>query len=164
MNYPDFFNKIPTIKLQDELSSFLGAFENGIIEFSYLDIVKSAGHSCPTVLGAYLMTYKALTSIYENELPKRGNIKVEFNDKQNSGVTGVISNVISNITGATTDTGFKGIGGNFDRRFLMGFEKGNLFIRESPILQSSKYMKSLVSHKNRECFFLGFSWNRLLQE
>ena len=49
MIYPQFFNKIPTIKLQDDLASFLGAFEDGIIEFSYLDIVKSAGHSCPTV-------------------------------------------------------------------------------------------------------------------
>ena len=123
MNYPDFFNDIPTIKLQDDLSLFLGAFEDGVIEFSYLDIVKTAGHSCPTVLGAYLMTYKALNSLYVNELPKRGGIKIEFAEKQNEGVAGVISNVVSNITGATFDTGFKGIAGNFDRRFLMSFEK-----------------------------------------
>jgi len=31
MNYPEFFDKIPTIKLKDELSDFLGAFENGEI-------------------------------------------------------------------------------------------------------------------------------------
>ena len=66
MNYPDFYNQIPTIKLQDELSNFLAAFEDGLIELSYLDIVKSAGHSCPTVLGAYLMTFKALNFLYEN--------------------------------------------------------------------------------------------------
>lgn len=123
MNFPDFFNKIPTIKLQDNLSDFLGTFEDGIVEFSYLDIIKSAGHSCPTVLGAYLMTYKALNFLYENELPKRGDIKVEFADKQSDGVTGVISNVVSNITGATFDSGFKGIAGNFDRRNLMFFER-----------------------------------------
>ena len=78
MIYPQFFNKIPTIKLQDDLASFLGAFEDGVIEFSYLDIVKSAGHSCPTVLGAYLMTLEGLEALYENEIPKRGEIIVEF--------------------------------------------------------------------------------------
>lgn len=123
MNFPDFFNKIPTIKLQDNLSDFLGTFEDGIVEFSYLDIIKSAGHSCPTVLGAYLMTYKALNFLYENEFPKRGDIRVEFSDRQIDGVTGVISNVVSNITGATFDSGFKGIAGNFDRRNLMFFNR-----------------------------------------
>jgi len=123
MNYPEFFDKIPTIKLKDELSDFLGAFENGEIIFSYKDIVKSAGHSCPTVLGAYLMTYKALKELYKDEVPIRGEIKIEFSTKQNEGVTGVISSVMSNITGATFDTGFKGLAGNFDRRFLMFFEK-----------------------------------------
>lgn len=123
MNYPDFFKEIPTIKLQDDLSEFLGAFEDGIIEFSYLDIVKCAGHSCPTVLGAYLMSVKALEALYEDEIPKRGYIKVEFKEKQNEGVAGVIANIVSNITGATFDTGFKGIAGNFDRRYLMFFEK-----------------------------------------
>lgn len=123
MNYPEFFDKIPTIKLKDNLSSFLGAFENGEIEFSYKEIIKSAGHSCPTVLGAYLMTYKALCELFKDEIPIRGEIKIEFSTKQTDGVTGVISNVMSNITGATFDTGFKGIAGNFDRRFLMFFEK-----------------------------------------
>ncbi|MDD2291219.1 MAG: FmdE family protein [Aliarcobacter sp.] len=123
MIYPQFFNKIPTIKLQDDLASFLGAFEDGIIEFSYLDVVKSAGHSCPTVLGAYLMTLKGLEALYENEVPKRGEILVEFRESQNIGVSGVIGNVIMNITGATTTNGFKGLAGKFDRNHLMKFEK-----------------------------------------
>ena len=123
MTYPQFFNKIPTIKLQDELASFLGTFEDGIIEFSYLDIVKSAGHSCPTVLGAYLMTKEGLKALYENELPKRGQIIVEFKEAQNIGVAGVIGNVIMNITGAATTNGFKGISGKFDRNHLMKFEQ-----------------------------------------
>ena len=123
MTYPQFFNKIPTIKLQDELASFLGAFEDGIIEFSYLDIVKSAGHSCPTVLGAYLMTLEGLKALYKNEIPKRGEIIVEFKEAQNIGVAGVIGNVIMNITGAATTNGFKGISGKFDRNHLMKFEQ-----------------------------------------
>lgn len=123
MTYPLFFNKIPTIKLQDDLASFLGAFEDGIIEFSYLDIVKSAGHSCPTVLGAYLMTLKGLEALYENEIPKRGEIITEFKEAQNIGVAGVIGNVMMNITGAATTNGFKGLNGKFDRNHLMKFEQ-----------------------------------------
>ncbi len=123
MNYPDFFNKIETIKLQDPLSAFLGTFENGIVEFTYLDVVKSAGHSCPTVAGAYLCTLKGLQALYKDELPQRGNIKVEFSESQTDGVAGVIASVITNITGATTDLGFKGIGGNFNRTDLMFFSQ-----------------------------------------
>lgn len=123
MIYPQFFNKIPTIKLQDDLASFLGAFEDGIVEFSYLDVVKSAGHSCPTVLGAYLMTLKGLEALYENEIPKRGEIIVEFRESQTTGVAGAIGNVIMNITGATTTNGFKGIAGKYDRNHLMKFEQ-----------------------------------------
>lgn len=122
MNYPSFFETIETIKLQDPLSDFLGAFNEGIIEFSFLDIVKCAGHSCPTVLGAYLVTLEGLKALYKGELPQRGEIKVEFKDNAKEGVAGVIANVITNITGATQTSGFKGIAGNFDRRHLMFFE------------------------------------------
>jgi hypothetical protein len=38
-----------------------------------------------------------------------------------SGVTGVIANVVALLTGATHDTGFKGIAGRFDRRKLLYF-------------------------------------------
>ncbi len=122
MKYPDFFENIETIKLKDDLANFLGATENGIIEFSYIDIVKSAGHSCPTVLGAYLMTKEGLKALYKEELPKRGEIKVEFKESIDEGVAGVISNVVTNITGATKNTGFKGIMGLYSRNNLMSFE------------------------------------------
>ncbi len=122
MKYPEFFDKIETIKLKDDLANFLGATEDGIIEFSYIDIVKSSGHSCPTVLGAYLMTREGLKALYKDELPKRGEIKVEFKENIEEGVAGVISNVVTNITGATKNTGFKGIMGLFSRNNLMSFE------------------------------------------
>ena len=121
MNYPNFFNNIPTIKLQDPLSNFLGTFENGIVEFSYLDIVKSAGHSCPTVAGAYICTLKGLEALYGEEVPTRGNIAVSLKDDALEGATGVIASVITQITGATELLGFKGINGNFARNNLMQF-------------------------------------------
>lgn len=123
MTYPDFYNKIETIKVQDELSSFLGTFEDGIYEISYLDIVKGAGHSCPTVLGAYLMNLEALKALYPEEIAKRGEIEVSFSQRQSEAVAGVIGNVAMNITGACTTNGFKGIGGKFDRNYLLKFEQ-----------------------------------------
>jgi hypothetical protein len=123
MTYPEFFNRIESITLQDELANFLGVAQEGILEFNYIDIVKSAGHSCPTVLGAYLMTKEALKALYKEELPKRGEIKVLYKESSTDGVAGVIANVMTNILGATTNFGFKGIAGNFDRRHLMFFEQ-----------------------------------------
>jgi len=122
MKYPKFFEKIEKIKLQDDLACFLGATQEGLIEFSYIDVVKTAGHSCPTVLGAYLMTLEGLKALYKDEIPKRGQIKVEFKESIEEGVAGVIANVITNITGATTNTGFKGIMGLFSRNNLMKFQ------------------------------------------
>jgi len=122
MNYPSFFNEIETIKLQDKLSNFLGTFENGLVKFTYLDIVKSAGHSCPTVAGAYLMCLEGLKALYKNdELPQRGEIFISFKEDSTEGTAGVIANVVSNITGATESLGFKGINGNFSRNLLMKF-------------------------------------------
>ena len=121
MEYPSFFNTVPTIKIQDPLSNILGAFENGIYEFNFLEIVKSAGHSCPTVAGAYLITLQALKALYGDEMIVRGNISVEFKEDLEDGVAGVISNVVSQITGATNKSGFKGLGGKFARHSLMNF-------------------------------------------
>ena len=121
MNYPTFFNNIPSITLKDPLSNFLGTFENGEVEFSYLDVVKSAGHSCPTVAGAYITTLKGLEALYGAETPTRGNISVSLKNDMQEGVTGVISNVITQITGATEHSGFKGLNGKFARNNLMSF-------------------------------------------
>jgi len=78
MNYPKFYDAVESIKVVDPLSNVLGAFEAGEYEFNYLDVVKSAGHSCPTVAGAYIITQAALNVLYPNERAVRGNIKVEF--------------------------------------------------------------------------------------
>ena len=121
MNYPEFFTTIETIKVKDPLSQVLGAFSNGEYEFSYLDAVKSAGHSCPTVAGAYIMALEALKALYPDQRAVRGDIKVEFKESLEEGVAGVIGNVISQITGATDKSGFKGLNGKFARHSLMDF-------------------------------------------
>jgi len=122
VKYPDFFNQVPSIQLYDPLADFLGAFENGIVEFSYIDAVKLAGHSCPTIAGAYMLTYKALNALYSDTIPLRGGVKIEFKESAIEGVIGVMANVMTQITGATKESGFKGINGNYVRHSLMEFE------------------------------------------
>ncbi len=122
MDYPRYFDTIEPIHLQDDLAGLLGAFEGGRVEFSYLDVVKSAGHSCPTVAGAFLMTREGLKALYRDRLPARGEIFVSFRQSREEGVAGVIANVVTQITGATATSGFKGLGGNFVRHGLMEFE------------------------------------------
>ncbi len=124
MQYPTFFNEVETIEIVDPLSMVLGAFEGGNITFNYLDVVKSAGHSCPTVAGAYLITLKALQALYPHDTPVRGNIKVAFKEPMEEGVAGVIGNVVSQLTGATDKSGFKGLNGKFARHSLMEFNAG----------------------------------------
>jgi len=121
MQTPAFYDQVRSLTVYDPLAEFLGAIEDGRIEYRYIDAVKLAGHSCPTVAAAYWMTLKALDSLYPDTLPQRGGIRVEFRQDRLSGVTGVIANVVALLTGATHDTGFKGIGGRFDRRQLLYF-------------------------------------------
>ena len=121
MNYPSFFDKIPRITVYDPLAGFLGATTDGIIEYGYLDAVKLAGHSCPTVASAYWMTRLALKALYGDELPSRGGIRVEFSESRDNGVTGVMSHIVQLLTGAAGDDGFKGLGGIFFRNGLITF-------------------------------------------
>lgn len=121
MSYPEFFAAVPGLTLHDPLAELLGAAENGRIEYGYTDAVKLAGHSCPTVAGAYLMTLKSLAKLYPDCLPERGGIRVELKAAQADGVTGVTAAVAGLLTGAAGEGGFKGLGGRFSRRNLLLF-------------------------------------------
>jgi hypothetical protein len=52
MKTPAFFDAVPAITVADALAQALGAADGGLIEYRYVDAVKLAGHSCPTVAGA----------------------------------------------------------------------------------------------------------------
>ena len=126
MNYPAFFDKVPTLLLQDPLGEFLGAFDQGKVEICYYDCVKLAGHSCPTVASAYLLASVGLDKLYPEGLPQRGGVKVEMKAPKEEGVTGVIANVIGYIVGGNDEGGFKGIGDAFGRRNLLSYEHAEL--------------------------------------
>jgi hypothetical protein len=123
VKYLEFFDDIEKIVLYDDLSRFLGVNDDGIIDFSYVDIVRTAGHSCGTVAGAYLMALKGLKALYKDEIPQRGEIKVELKKSPTQENSGVVGCVLSNITGATTNYGFGGIPtGKYNRRDLLFYE------------------------------------------
>ena len=122
MAFPEFFARIPAVTLRDPLAELLGAAEGGLIEYRFADAVKLAGHSCPTVAGAWLMTVRALRALYGGEIPLRGNIKVALREELESGVSGVIASVAGLLTGAAGAGGFKGLGGGrHSRRNLLQF-------------------------------------------
>jgi len=124
MNTPAFFDAVARITLHDPLAELLGAADRGRIEYAYIDAVKLAGHSCPTVAGAYLMTLKGLGRLYPEGTPERGGVRVEFSAPQAEGVTGVIAAVAGLLTGAAGDGGFKGLAGRYSRRNLLLFAAG----------------------------------------
>jgi len=133
MKYPSFFDRAPTVTVRDELAQLLGAAEDGLITYRYVDAVRLAGHSCPTVAGAWLLTRRALQLLYPEQLPQRGGVRVEFSAPAGQGVIGVIASIATLLTGAAGVGGFKGIGGRHSRRDLLrdgvGFDGEARFTR-----------------------------------
>ncbi|ENX8253410.1 hypothetical protein C2G30_11115 [Neisseria gonorrhoeae] len=125
---PEFFDRAPTLTVQDPLAAFLGAAENGILTYRYADAVRLCGHSCPTVAGAYLMVIKGLKALYGEELPERGGIEAAMQGTRDEGTVDVTASVVQLLTGAAPETGFGGIGmqGRFARRNLLSFGAGEI--------------------------------------
>lgn len=122
MQTPSFFEQVPSVVMYDALAQTLGAAQGGFIEYRYLDAVKLAGHSCPTVAGAWLMTRAALTRLYPAQTPHRGEVLVAMREPQNAGVVGVIASVAGLVTGAAGSGGFKGLAGRHARRDLLTYD------------------------------------------
>ncbi len=121
MHHPAIYHWAPKLRIRDPLASLLGAADDGVLEYGFLDAVKLTGHACPTVAGAYAMTLRALAALYPDTLPERGGIRVEFRQPQDAGTTGVQAAVVQLLTGAAGEGGFKGLGGKHARRGLLTF-------------------------------------------
>jgi hypothetical protein len=118
---PDFFAAAPRIVVHDALAETLGAVADGVIDYGYADAVGLAGHSCPTVAGAWLMTRAALARLYPGALPERGGLRLELRDAEDAGVTGVMAGVAGLVTGAAGAGGFHGLAGRHVRRGLLRY-------------------------------------------
>ena len=121
MNFPDFYDLAPVVRTHDPFAAMLGAARDGVLEYHYLDAVRLAGHSCPTVAGAFLVGRAALAALYPDGLAERGAIAVHMPAPEKEGTTGVVAQVLTLLTGAAADNGFHGIQGRFKRRGLLSF-------------------------------------------
>lgn len=132
--FPEFFTDAPTLRIYDPLAEFLGAAADGIIEYRYADAVRLAGHSCPTVAGAYLMVVHGLRALYGEALPERGGVEAWMRGGREEGTTGVTAAIVTLLTGAAAETGFGGVGPGhrFSRRNLLHYDAditGSLALR-----------------------------------
>ena len=121
MSLPEFFYRLPAFTVHDPLAAFLGAPADGLLTYTYADAVRLAGHSCPTVAGAWLMTTRALAALWPDAMPERGAVRLLLPEEQDSGVTGVVAAVAGLLTGAAGPGGFKGLGGRFGRAGLVEY-------------------------------------------
>lgn len=111
-----FFSEVEPISMLDPLGSILGAIGEGEpFVYGYDDVVLMSGHSCPTVAGAFMVTAVALKALYQDDIPVRGDVRVLCKGQPEELGYGPMSQVITFITGASGDTGFKGLGGQYSR-------------------------------------------------
>jgi len=120
--------KSNTIKVYEPFSDFLlGTDVEKNFEISLLDTVRFAGHACPSIVGAFLVTQRAVSELWpDTKICVRGDLQVELAGAPTEGATGPIANVFSYITGAWGETGFPGLRGQFARRDLLKFSVQDL--------------------------------------
>jgi hypothetical protein len=121
MTYPDFYEQAPVVRTRDPFAEMLGAAQDGVLEYHYADAVRLAGHSCPTVAGAFLMGRAALAALFPDGPAERGAIAIHMPAPESEGTTGVTAQVLTLLTGAASDNGFHGIQGRFRRKGLLSF-------------------------------------------
>ena len=121
LNFPDFYEQAPIVHTYDPFAAMLGAAPDGLIDYHYLDAVRLAGHSCPTVAGAFLIGRAALAALYPDRPAERGNIAVHMPAPEDDGTTGVVAQVLTLLTGAAAANGFQGMRGRFRRNGLLSF-------------------------------------------
>ncbi|ELZ09766.1 hypothetical protein C478_16342 [Natrinema thermotolerans DSM 11552] len=117
------YDDIEPIRLRDPAAEALAVLEPGDpIVITYEDVVKAAGHSCPTAAGAYRMARDGLEALYPDSLPVRGEIEVLAGGPRNDPAYGVTSRLLSYVTGAAGEDGFAGLaGGHGGRKDLLRF-------------------------------------------
>lgn len=121
--FKDFINAAGAIRMREPLAAILGAFTGpgDTVEFTLGDVIKAAGHACPTVVGSFITLREVLARLYPDSVPVRGEIEVTIYGPPDEGVNGVMGQVFSQVTGAAPGTGFKGLGARFRRKDLLSF-------------------------------------------
>lgn len=111
------------IEIRDPLAELLGMIPEGApLSITFAEVTKAAGHACPAVSGAYRATQLALSELYPDSYPVRGEIAVIVGAPRDEPGYGPMANVVRHITGAADETGFVGFNGYGGRSELLAFE------------------------------------------
>ncbi|MEF8783106.1 MAG: hypothetical protein V5A39_08425 [Haloarculaceae archaeon] len=114
---------VEPIEIRDPVAEALTVLAPGEpFVVTYEDVVKAAGHSCPTAAGAYRITQFGLDALYPETLPVRSDVEVSAAGSRDDAAYGVMGRLVSYVTGAAEEDGFAGLGGGYgDRRDLLTF-------------------------------------------
>jgi hypothetical protein len=117
------YGAIESIRIRDPVAEALAVLEPGEpFVISYRDVIKEAGHSCPTASGAFRMTRLGLRELYPSDYPVRSEIEITMGGPKSDPTYGVMSRIVSYITGATEADGFGGLAGGYGgRQDLLSF-------------------------------------------
>jgi hypothetical protein len=117
-----------TVNIYEPFAEFLLADPDEYrFTISLLDVVRFAGHACPSMIGAFLISQRAIAELFpETNTCVRGQVGIEIPAPVTQGPTGPISNVFSMIFGSWEKSGFGGLQGKFVRRGLLKYEASNI--------------------------------------
>lgn len=122
--FRDFFAEVKPLVVKEPLAQTLGALTGeGTFTYRFTDLVKLAGHACPTMAGSWLSCRAGLRALYGDELPVRGQIAVTVFGDPDEGTYGVMGQAFMLLTGAAPATGFKGLGPLFKRKDLLTYSR-----------------------------------------
>jgi hypothetical protein len=115
---------VEPIRIRDPVAEALAVLNPGDpFVVTYEDVVKAAGHSCPTASGAYRIAQLGLDALYPDELPTRSDIGVFAAGPQADATYGVMGRLLSYVTGAAQEDGFGGLaGGHGNRQNMLTFD------------------------------------------
>jgi hypothetical protein len=115
---------VEPIRIRDPVAEALAVLDPGDpFVVTYEDVVKAAGHSCPTASGAYRIAQLGLDALYPDEFPVRSEVEVLAAGPRDDATYGVMGRLISNVTGAAQEDGFGGLAGGYgDRQNMLAFD------------------------------------------
>jgi len=134
------FPPIDPIRIRDPVAEALTVLEPGEpFVITYADVVKAAGHSCPTASGGFRIAQLGLDALYPDETPVRSEIEVTAGGPKDDPAYGVLSRIVSYVTGAAEADGFGGLAGGYGgRQDLLHFEEFEDFEGAGPTVEFSR--------------------------
>ncbi len=106
--WQNFYDQAPVIQIVDPMASLVGSVTDGqnTLTIRLTDVALYSGKICPGMAAGYMLTSAALTALYPDSIPVRGQIRVAA-----SAPNGVFD-MASYITGARAFYGRHGINAN----------------------------------------------------